>query len=203
MSLFTPLGPPPNSGDPGTFNNRADALLGQLPTLVDELNTMGPLLMSKYRAACTGTADAIILTAGFITLPVGTQVRFRATANNTGPATIKLDGSGAIACRTITGATLPAGYIRTSVDTVATYDGTYWVLDRVPNTGTTPMASISGMPTASSSVSRRSPASRSPSSWQAASTEARRRSHGHSPPPSFSRGHPFPDASRRTSTAFA
>lgn len=135
MGLFTPLGTPPNSGDPGTFNSRADSLLGQLPTMVARFNELGPLLMSKYRADCSGTADAIVLAAGFDSLPTGTQVRFRAKANNTGPATINLDGRGAIACRTITGATLPAGYIRTSVDTVATYDGTYWVLDREPEYG--------------------------------------------------------------------
>lgn len=130
MSLFTPLGPPPNSGDPGTFNSRADALLGQLPTMVDEFNNLAPLLMSKYRAACSGTANVIILTAGYISLPTGTQVRFRAGGVNTGAATINLDGMGAKECRTITGAVLPAGYIRTDADTVATYNGNHWVVDR-------------------------------------------------------------------------
>ena len=35
-----------------------------------------------------------------------------------------------IACRTVTAVALPGDYIRTDVETVATYDGTYWVLER-------------------------------------------------------------------------
>lgn len=77
-----------------------------------------------------GTANAITVTAGLQGVSVGTEVRFRATVANTGPATLTVDGTGAIPCRTITGAVLPAGYIRTTVDTVARYDGTYWVLGR-------------------------------------------------------------------------
>lgn len=75
-----------------------------------------------------GSANAITVTAGLASLAVGTQIRFRATAANTGAATLNLDGLGARACRTVTGVALPAGYIRTDEDTVAIYDGTYWVL---------------------------------------------------------------------------
>ena len=77
-----------------------------------------------------GSANAITVTAGLSGIAPGTEIRFRATKANTGPATLNVDGSGAIPCRTITGAVLPAGYIRTTVDTVARYDGTYWVLGR-------------------------------------------------------------------------
>lgn len=77
-----------------------------------------------------GSANAITVTAGLSGISPGTEVRFRATAANTGPATLAVDGSGAIPCRTVTGAVLPAGYVRTTVDTVARYDGTYWVLGR-------------------------------------------------------------------------
>lgn len=80
--------------------------------------------------ACGGSANAITVTAGLTGIAIGTEIRFRATAANTGPATLNVDGTGAIPCRTITGAVLPAGYIRTTVDTVARYDGTYWVLGR-------------------------------------------------------------------------
>lgn len=80
--------------------------------------------------ACGGSANAITVTAGLLGIAAGTEIRFRATAANTGPATLNVDGTGAIPCRTITGAVLPAGYIRTTVDTVARYDGTYWVLGR-------------------------------------------------------------------------
>lgn len=81
------------------------------------------------RCVLTGTADAIAL-ASPIALSAGLAVRFRATATNTGSATIAYAGGAAVACRTVTGVALPAGYIRTDVDTIAIYDGTYWVLDR-------------------------------------------------------------------------
>lgn len=81
-----------------------------------------------------GSDNAITATAGLTSLD-NAQIRFRATAANTGAATINLDGLGAKACRTVTGVALPAGYIRTDADTLATYDGTYWVLDRAPEVG--------------------------------------------------------------------
>lgn len=77
-----------------------------------------------------GSANAITVTVGLAGISTGAEVRFRATAANTGSVTLNVDGSGAKPCRTITGAVLPAGYIRTTVDTVARYDGTYWVLGR-------------------------------------------------------------------------
>lgn len=86
---------------------------------------------------CTagGTANAITLGYGMPSLVAGQQVRFRAVASNTGATTINLDGLGAIACRTVTGVALPSGYIRTGVDTIATYDGTFWVVDRAVERG--------------------------------------------------------------------
>lgn len=62
-------------------------------------------------------------------------MRFRASAANTGAATIALDGGAAIACRTIAGVALPSGYVRADLDTVATFDGTYWVLAREQERG--------------------------------------------------------------------
>lgn len=85
---------------------------------------------SSVYGACGGSANAITVTAGLSGIATGTEIRFRATAANTGPATLNVDGSGAIPCRTITGAVLPAGYILTTATTVARYDGTYWVLGR-------------------------------------------------------------------------
>lgn len=81
------------------------------------------------RAELGGTANAIALTSP-AELLTGLKVRFRAIAANTGATTINLNGGGAIACRTVTGAVLPAGYIRTDVDTEAVYDGTYWAVGR-------------------------------------------------------------------------
>lgn len=80
-----------------------------------------------------GTADAITLTINGAAVPAaaaGDLYRFRATAANTGAATIN-----ETACVTVTGAVLPAGYIRTGVDTVCWHDGTNWVVDRLPETG--------------------------------------------------------------------
>lgn len=82
----------------------------------------------------SGTADAIVLSTAYSSvrksLRVGDQVRFTATANNTGATTINLDGLGAVSCLTIIGLVLPASYIRDDVETVATYDGTNWIVDR-------------------------------------------------------------------------
>lgn len=87
---------------------------------------------------CTygGTANAVALTYGVAAVTTGTMVRFKATAANTGPATINLDGKGAIACRTIKGDVLPADYIRTDALTSAWYDGTHWIVDRQIEVGT-------------------------------------------------------------------
>jgi len=83
-----------------------------------------------------GTANAITLTAFDVdTLLAGQQVRFLATVTNTGATTINLDTSGTTTCKTLTGAALPAGYIRTDVYTTATYNGTDWIVDREPEYG--------------------------------------------------------------------
>ena len=95
-------------------------------------------LSGNLRSAVGGSANAVTLTTGAGitgTPPTGLRLRFRATAANTGAATIALDGGSALACRTVTGVALPAGYLRTDADTVATFDGTYWVLDRQTERG--------------------------------------------------------------------
>jgi hypothetical protein len=90
--------------------------------------TLGLLSWAEY----SGSANAITLTSSFprTSYATGDQIRFRATATNTGPATVNLDGLGAQSIVTVTGVALPAGYIRTGVETVMTYDGTRWVADR-------------------------------------------------------------------------
>lgn len=79
-----------------------------------------------------GTANAITLSSVYpqTSLVRGQIKTFRATAANTGATTINVDGLGAVGAVTVTGVALPAGYIRTDVDTVATYNGTNWVVDR-------------------------------------------------------------------------
>lgn len=132
MSI-TPPPDVPSRTNPSTFSARMDAFLAWFPDLVNDFNADLPLI-GRIFVTYGGTANAITLTgalpAGGGAVATGTQVRFRATAANTGATTINLDGRGAVACRTITGVALPSGYIRTDVDTVATFDGTYWVLDR-------------------------------------------------------------------------
>jgi hypothetical protein len=90
------------------------------------------------RMVSAGTANAITLATGAGlsgTIPTGLQLRFRAAFANTEATTIAVDGGTAIACRTVTGVALPAGYIRTDTDTVATYDGEFWVLERQTESG--------------------------------------------------------------------
>ncbi len=79
-----------------------------------------------------GAADAIEIETGgeFTSLTAGIVVRFRATATNTGPATLAVDGVPAKPTKTVTGDALPAGYIRTDLHTEAYYDGTGWVVER-------------------------------------------------------------------------
>ncbi|MEO0752460.1 MAG: DUF2793 domain-containing protein [Pseudomonadota bacterium] len=86
----------------------------------------------ESRVTAGGTANALTLTTGASlgALPVGYMVRFRAAATNSGAVTIDTDGLGVVPCVTVTGAPLPAGYIRSDVDTTASFDGTTWTVDR-------------------------------------------------------------------------
>lgn len=101
-------------------------------------------LLNGLVATYGGAADAITLSTGLAltSLPDGLRVRFRATAENTGAATINLDGLGAKAVRTITGVALPAGYIRlgntgAAVETVVTWSVAQdaWIADRETELG--------------------------------------------------------------------
>lgn len=98
---------------------------------------IGNAVPSLY-ASRSGTANAIALATGLGlgSLPAGLQLRFRAAAANTGAVTINVDGLGAVAAHPVGGAgALPAGYIRTDVDTVATYDGSAFIVDRAVERG--------------------------------------------------------------------
>jgi hypothetical protein len=84
------------------------------------------------RSTYGGTANAITVTTGLslAALTTGMEIRFRATAANTGATTINVDGLGVATAWTMTGSALPADYVRTDVDTVARYNGTQWVCSR-------------------------------------------------------------------------
>ncbi|WP_054074574.1 hypothetical protein [Comamonas testosteroni] len=98
--------------------------------LLNRSNHSGPLnwAWSTYG----GTANTITLTPAFAreAYATGDQFRFRAAVTNTGAATINVGGLGVKSAVTVTGAALPAGYIRTDVDTVCVYDGTRFVVQR-------------------------------------------------------------------------
>lgn len=132
---ITPPPTPPNTGNPAQLEERADAFFGWFPTFVTDYNNDLPLLRGKTYATRGGTANAITLNTGGVALATGMQVRWRAAAANTGPVTINVDGQGAIETRTITNVALPAGYIRADADTIATYDGSRWIVDRQIESG--------------------------------------------------------------------
>lgn len=98
----------------------------------------GLLARGSYWATYGGAADAITLALvqPLLAYVAGLQLRFRATAANTGAATVNVDGLGAKTLKAVTGAALPAGYIRTDVDTVITYDGTDFIARRAVEYGT-------------------------------------------------------------------
>lgn len=105
----------------------------------DQLGMGG--LLNPY-CVVSGSPNAIALTvpAPWSTPAAygpGAQFRFRAAATNTGASTINVAGLGAKAARTVTGAALPAGYIRTDVDTQITYDAAAdaFVVDREVESG--------------------------------------------------------------------
>lgn len=132
---ITPPPPAPNRSQPATFSSRMDAFLGWLVDFVPQLNRALSVIDANGYATTGGNANTIVLTAGYPELVIGLRVRFQANSQNTGSATINLDGFGARQCRTMRGTVLPAGYIRSDVETQATFDGTYWVLDRQTERG--------------------------------------------------------------------
>ena len=114
-----------------------DATPGRLLKVGDSATLLAASPALRVQAG--GSADALTLTtgAGFAPPPPGLMLRFRASAANTGAATLALDGGAGVACRTVTGAALPAGYIRSDADTLALFDGSFWVLTRAPEAGST------------------------------------------------------------------
>ncbi|MBK9073338.1 MAG: hypothetical protein IPL79_20410 [Myxococcales bacterium] len=108
----------------------ADATAGR----VLEVGASATVLSASpaLRVTKGGTANAITLTTGASlgSLTTGLRLRFRATSANTAATTINVDGIGAAAAKTVTGAALPSGYIRSDADTDILYDGTNWIANR-------------------------------------------------------------------------
>ena len=102
------------------------------PKLNTNFDRIDDVLLGYYAAG--GTGNAITITTGLTltSLPTGLKIRFSAGATNTGATTINVDGIGAVTALTVTGAALPADYIRTDAHTEAYYNGTNWIVDRQP-----------------------------------------------------------------------
>lgn len=88
-------------------------------------------------AAAGGVANTYTLTPVVAreSYVIGDQFRTRFSVTNTGATTVNVSGLGTKTCVTVTGAALPAGYIRTDADTVLSYDGTNFVVDRLVERG--------------------------------------------------------------------
>ncbi|WP_374293188.1 hypothetical protein [Paenirhodobacter enshiensis] len=65
--------------------------------------------------------DTVMLSGGYAALEDGMEVVFVPEETNTGPATINLDGLGALPALTMSGASLPADYLRPYYPTRARY----------------------------------------------------------------------------------
>lgn len=124
----------PLTGD-AVQNSATDDTLGRLLKTRASATVMSGGLESLVQVS--GSANAINVTTGanLSGLTPGYMIRFRANSSNSGATTLNLDGTGALPCSTVTGATTPPDYIRTDADTTATYDGSGWVLDRAPERG--------------------------------------------------------------------
>jgi len=85
-----------------------------------------------------GTADVRTISTGLslASIPTGMRVQFTTGTTNTTSTTLNVDGLGAVTCKTVTGVDLPASYIRTDAYTVAWYNGTNWIVDRLIERGT-------------------------------------------------------------------
>lgn len=119
----------------------ATALSGDLPSLTGQaskvLGVVGAGDAVAFAAVVLGgtvggTADALTLTTGLTLTAITSGQRFWMvpTANNTGAATLDVDGIGAQTLKTIDGSDLPADYLRASIPTEFYWDGTNYVADR-------------------------------------------------------------------------
>jgi len=145
----------PSRNRPTAFSAEMDAYLAWLSAAIPQINTIATgstdagtfnsVVVNNYITGAArrylggvvqsvgGTVNAITLTMGATaTLLTGQHVRFVPLGANTVATTINLDGSGVKNCVTVTGAALPAGYIRAGMPCDAVYDGTNWVVSRAP-----------------------------------------------------------------------
>lgn len=118
----------------GTFTRdtqaRAEAIQSELAKVATGFGRLPDLAILKRvvqeTVAAGGTGDALTLTTtyGMTTFVLGQRIAFKATAANTGAATINVNGLGAKALVRQTGAALAAGDIVSGSIYEAIYDGT-------------------------------------------------------------------------------
>ena len=137
-------------GDPNAFNVTADQTSDtrRLDEWAGQARANQQKLATAYRlgngafATDSGAADSYVLSVNYDNAAPtayndGDQYRFRAGAANTGASTVNINGLGDKTLVTVTGVTLPAGYIRTDADTTITFDAANdrFVADREVETG--------------------------------------------------------------------
>ena len=105
----------------------------KINTNMDDIDKVA---LGHYTIAGTANARTISTGLSLAAIPTGMQVRFLTATTNTGSTTLNVDGLGAVTCKTVTGADLPNGYIRANIVTVATYNGTNWIVEREIETAT-------------------------------------------------------------------
>jgi hypothetical protein len=105
-----------------------------VPKLWDGTNekALPPYDRTLMRPDAAGTANALTLATkqDLSAVPVGVPFWFIPSLNNTGAATVAIDGLTAIDLKTVTGDALPADYLRADVPTMAWYDGSDVICDR-------------------------------------------------------------------------
>lgn len=129
---FTIPPTPPNRNNPATFSDDADEFLGWFPTFVEDYNDDVGLLGKFYLGVANGTANALTFSPGVYAagLNYGTIIRFQPAFNNTGAATLRVDGLAASPMTTEIGSALPAGYLKAGVFHEAVWYGTGWCVNR-------------------------------------------------------------------------
>ena len=132
LSPTAGLNSPAGSESPGTaddyFRVHASFIAQLRAALGGTASADIPVSIQNANPLCTasGTANAITLTpqTGVTIAALFDRLRVcaRISVTNTGATTVNLAGLGAKTCVTVTGAALPAGYIRANALTEFTYD---------------------------------------------------------------------------------
>ena len=107
---------------------------GHPTATIDDLSSLAT--RATIGGGSTASAIKLVTARGGAVPAVGVSLWFIPSAAGVAGATIALDGGSAIACRTVTGVTLPAGYLRSGIPTNAVYDGTNWIVNRQSERGT-------------------------------------------------------------------